>query len=294
MPDKGPRKPVPRTPSGVQATSDVPEVQASLSYEAFENVVKAQGISVIHYRAIPDPRGMASRGDNHDTQSVRETEDQFIYKKAGECKVIFSNNQTNISIEAVGEVNFSTAFMTLPQTYDGSRQAVIVQQWDRFFLKDVEVRVINSQFIETSATGVDRLQYPATCVEALIDADGIEYLQDVDFELTVKAEPGIYPGSIRWLGQKRPQYDPNLRRGKVYAIRYRYTPFFIVNRIVHEIRIAVTTDLATYERTVSRMPYQVEVVRERIFHNKVRTLDDHRADERFDDAPPTGGMLGPK
>lgn len=270
------------------------KVQVSFDLPAFREFVQSQGIRVIHYRAVPDPTGMTSRGDSRavDGESKRSS-DGFIYEEVGTMQVLFYSNGSSENFVKEGAIEYATAYMTLPDIYEKERDTdpdcpVLVMPWDRFFVKDVEVRVLARQYIETNSTGIDRLQFPATCVESLRDANGASYTEGQDFSITDE-------GHIKWLTQRRPGWNPDLGRGTVYGIRYRYTPFFVCSKIIHEIRVAQVTNPSTLERRVERFPYQIEVVRENVFHDVNAAEKDLNPsdDTRFQAGPPSGGMLGP-
>ena len=232
---------------------------------------------------------MASKGDNHAvmTAHVRSNSDGFLYEKVGCFSGLFTTNSNYADQYPEGNINFATAYVTLPELYDESNMPILVAPYDRLYMKDIEARVVHRQYVEATTTGIDKLQYPATCVEHLMDANGVVYREGQDFEITTE-------GHIRWLTQNRPGWNPRIGRGTVYAIRYRYVPFFVVARIVHEIRVANVTDPLTMERRVERMPYQVQVMRENVFYDQ--NIDPNRPvppEERFSEAPSPSGMLGP-
>lgn len=283
----GPRSRFPREPQGNQVHISHAHHQVSFDPRAFKQLIDSQGVRIAHYRAQPDPTGMLSRGDVHGDAGTRDKSDGFIYKKAGTVTVWFSGNSDNWDTQIEGVVQYSTAVVTLPEKYDGSDEPLLVAPFDRFYIEDIEVRVINMQYIESNSNGIDRLQFPATHVESLIDADKQEYHQHKDFEITPE-------GDIQWTSQRRPGWNPTLNRGKIYSIRYRYVPFFIVSRLMHEIRVAQMTDPATYKRYVERLPYQVQVVREYIFQDRNQDPTKPVIDHRFQLAPPVGGAMGPK
>jgi hypothetical protein len=283
----GPAPRAPRAPSGTQLNTNQAEYQISFDKNAFAEFIKSQGVRVTHFRAIPDPTGMNSRGDTHAVSGTRQSSDGFIYKRIGTAQVLFTTNSANWDAQSEGSIQHATAYMTLPEKYDDIDEPMMVTPWDRLFLEDIEGRVINIQYIEASSTGLDRLQFPATFVEHLIDADGIEYKQGQDFGLTTD-------GDIKWLGQKRPGTNPTFGRGKVYSIRYRYRSFWIVASLGHEIRVSQVTDPATYQRSVERMPYQIRVVREYIFQDVNNSPDKSIMDHRFQLAPAPSGTMGPQ
>ena len=234
---------------------------------------------------MPDCSGMASRGDSHAVQSPRKSSDGFLYKEVGTLQAFFSNNSSDFNIKAEGLIKHDIAIATLPEKYDNCDSPVLVAAYDRFYMENVELRVINFQYVEASSTGIDKLQYPATCIEWLVDADGIEYQEGSDFEITKE-------GFVKWLTQKRPGYNDKTRRGTVYSVRYRYTPYFIVSRILHEIRLSSITDPNTFDRKVERMPYQVALIREHVLAD-VNNDNSGIMDSRFQAAPPVGGNTGP-
>jgi hypothetical protein len=283
----GPRDRESRQPQGTQLNLNLQDYQISFDPLAFDEFVRSQGLWITHLAATPDPRGMASRGDNRDINNLRpEDSDGFIYDEVGRFQALFTSNSTNVQNEPIGELAFSTAYMTMPRFYPKTGEQITIHPWDRFYIEDVETEVVNMQFLEARREGVDRLQYPAIKVEKLIDTDGVVYKQDVDFSITKS-------GDIKWLGQKRPMWNPKTGRGLVYSVRYRYTPFFIVNKLLHEIRVAQITNPRSFERSVERMPYQVQVVREHVFRDNNVDPKAPKADSRYQNAPQEAGSAGP-
>lgn len=281
----GPTSRKPRAPAGDQLFFNMGHYQQSLDKNAFDNLIHSQGVRVVHMRAIPDPAGRANIGDNRAVHSPNVSSDGFIYREAGVMHAFFSNNSGNAEIHIEGMVKNDTAIITPPAYYDECDQPVLLAPYDRLFIKDVEIRIVNQQYMEASAAGIDRLQYPATCVEHLIDSDGIEYTEGQHFEITSD-------GHIKWTGQIRPGWDPVQQRGRVYSIRYRYIPYFVVARTLHEVRVTQVTDQVTFERKVERMPYQVLVVREHVLHDVNRDPDNPIIDNRLQYAPSVSGTLG--
>lgn len=302
----GPRRRKPRKPEGNQIPTTIPSEQISFDREGFDEMIRSQGVRLVHYRAIPDPTGMLTRGDGHPSGAEHGVvgpggSDQYLYQEGGILQAFFQSNSTSEPLDVQGVISTSSAYITLPSTYEktsenSESEPVIVSDQDRFYLKDIEVRVVAKQFVEASVTGVDRLQYPATSVEYLVDSRGVRYCQGEDFILRED-------GTIYWTGQKQPGQDPGTGRGVVYSVRYRYVPFFIVARIIHEIRVAQVTDMMTFERSLERMPYQVYAVREKVYRDLNR-LQNAEAGPRAQPVPANstllppvpnpGGNLGPK
>lgn len=298
----GPRNRRGRKPLGPQAPINLNEVQVSFDKEAFMHAIKTHGVYFVHYRSIPDATGMLSKGDSHAVGSgnLRSNSDGFIYEKVGEFRALFMLNSNYAQQFPEGHINFATAYVTVPETYeDCPKESVILAPYDRLYIKDIEARVVHRQYVEATSVGVDKLQYPATCVEFLRDANGVSYKQDVDFQITPE-------GHIKWLTQKRPGWNVTVNRGTVYSIRYRYTPFFIVARIIHEIRVANITDFSDFSndsRKLERMPYQIQVIRENVYYDtNLDPLNPVPVPERLVEQPEgqgynkltPSGSLGPK
>lgn len=287
MSNNGPRNRIKNDPVSTQIGLDLQEYQISFDPVAFDEFVKSQGIWITHYQAVPDPRGMQSRGDNRDTLSLRpDDSDGFIYHKVGRFQALFSSNSVHLSQKEVGELAVSTAYFTLPRVYPDTGKTIYVSTWDRFFLEDIEVQVVNMQFIESRREGVDRLQYPAVAVEFLIDASGGKYEESKDFQITKD-------GDIKWISNNRPKFNVKTGRGGVYSIRYRYTPYFVVSRIMHEVRVSQITQPFNNVRYVERMPYQVEVYREHVFRDNNVSPRSTIPSVREQNRPVEGGAVGP-
>lgn len=282
----GPRKSQPREQTGHQLIIDQQEFQISLDVAEFDNFIRSQGIRVVHYRAIPDPHGMLSRGDPYSANSTTSSSDGFIFSQGGTCQALFTSNNKIYNMQVEGYASASSAFMVFPRTYESGGE-IAIHPFDRFYLADVELKVVAIQYVESSSTGIDRLQYPAICVDDLIDAHGVTYKAGTDFEITPE-------GNIKWITQKRPGWNPTVNKGTVYAIRYRYVPWFVANQLVHEIRLSQVSDPINFERSVARMPYAVHVLRENVFKDVNRDPNRPVNDQRYQDLPPVGGVLGPK
>lgn len=257
--------------------------QVSFDQLAFDGLIKSQGVRIKHFRAIPDPRGMQSRGDTRSAYGVRRSSDGYIYKEAGTCIAWFASNSKQIMAQPDSTVAHATAYITLPQRYDDGTP-ILLANYDRFYLCDIEVRTVTSQYLEATETGTDRLQFPALCVEHIIDSNGVEYSES-DYQIDDK-------GNLTWVTQNRPGWNASLNRGIVYAVRYRYVPFFVINRLIHEIRVAQVTNPKTNKRMLERFPYQVEVLRESVFYDTNRGEDSSVQDDvRYQDTPNAGGPL---
>jgi len=250
--------------------------------EAFDRLLSGNGVVLVHWKAIKCPIGIIDRFDarNH---SDHDCSNGFIYRVAGEVTAFFSSNSSNTKLDEMGFVTGSTSMVSLPRTYDNSEEEIAVQHFDRFYLKEFKGFSVNSQLIEASITGLDRLTYQATKIEHIVDRNNIWYSAN-DYV--------IENGGVRWTGSRRPQYDPATNTGTVYSIRYRYVPFWYVDNIVHEVRVARVYNHAKEQEEVVRLPYAILLQREYIFENEERKMDG-TSDPRDVRAPRTGSF-GPR
>lgn len=274
----------PKTPVGNNVSLRFPEQSISFDVKAFDNLLKSQGIKIRHLRAMPDPRLLNSRGDYRRSDEISNS-DGLIYKEAGCFTAPITSSSKDVTPTVEGELDQATAYVTPPKFYDGTQEPIILNVFDRFELVDIEIRVVSAQLVEANTTGIDRLNWPAVCVEHCIGGDGFEYQEGVHFNVNAY-------GEIEWLTQKRPA--PNhLGRPEVYAVRYRYIPFWIVRKLIHEIRVAQVTSPIDGQRYVERLPYQVQIVRENVFRDRQRLSDSIEQDSRYEDSPTVGNSYVP-
>jgi hypothetical protein len=283
----GPRERYSKQGQGQDRPFQLADYQLSFDKEAIMTMIGNHGIRVTHYRSILDPAGVSIPGSVQDSNGNRESSDGYVYEIAGVCSPLFTANSTQTDAKAFGLTSYSTAYLTFPEKYDDSDEPIIIAPWDRFFFKDIEVRVVATQLVEANSNGIDRLQFPATFVEHIVDSARVTYTLGMEYEITDE-------GNIKWLTQKRPGWNANLNRGTTYSIRYRYTPFFVAAHLIHEIRVIQVTD-AMGDRNVERMPYQVLAYRENVLRdmnagdpNKPLGYDGL---DRFQTTPQTGGRL---
>lgn len=280
-----PKPRVPTNPPGNNLPIKHPVNHVSFDSAAFNNLLKANGVRVKHFKAIPDPRGLSDYGSNRTDRPVGNS-NGYIYKEVGCFTAVLQSNSKTPIYEVEGQLDPSSAIMTPPQYYEGEeKKPIIIDVWDRFELQDIEVRVETSELVESTTIGRDNLRFPATCVEYLIGSDGFEYQNGVHYVINPQ-------GQIEWKGQIRPRYNTDLNKGEIYSVRYRYIPYYVARRLLHEIRVSQITDMATGERYVERLPYQVHVARENVFRDTMNTSEGIAEDPRFKDVPSNGNIFG--
>jgi len=245
--------------------------QISFNLGKQDQFIQSHGVCFVHYRAMPSPIGLKDRGDYRRSDSLDTiSENGFIYKKCGEFTgVILSNSKRKVPVDG-GLFDSSEGRLTLPRFYnedsdESAGDRIHLCPGDRIFLKNVdkeEKSVVNYQRVEYNPNGDDYLQFPATCVEFLVDSLGREYKAGVHFKISKD-------GNIKWIdGKRNPEVDPDTGKGRVYSIRYRYEAHWYIASIINELRIGRTTE--GNERKETRMPYQAVIQREYVYHNRNR------------------------
>lgn len=286
--------PSPKKPTEHYVT-ELPSVAVDFDVEAFDELIRTQGVRLIHFKALRCPVGMTELGDNR-----RPHEDHagcsngFLYKKAGIITASLLGNGNDPQLRDVGFVDGASFTSTFPLNYDDAclpPKAFYVAPFDRFYLDEEEITVPTWQLVRANESGLDRLAFPAVVVEVLVDNTGDSYEQCVDFD--------IANGQIAWREGRRPPIDLSTGAGVIFSIRYRYRPFWYVGRLLHEIRISQRGNPMTGERKLVRMQQQVLLNREFLFLNEANDdlakdpRNPEKTSPRQQQAPEDGGF-GPR
>jgi len=225
---------------------------------------------------MPSPIGMKDRGEYRRSDSLDTiSENGFIYEKCGEFTgVILSNGKSKVPVEG-GLYDTSEARLTMPRFYNedsdnAGGERIHLCPGDRVFLKNVdkeEKSVATYQRVQHNPnSSSDYLQFPANCVESIVDSRGERYKEGVHFKIS--KNPNTL-GNIEWIkGKKNPGTDVDTGMGRVYSIRYRYEAHWYITAVLNEMRIGRTTEGNVRKET--RMPYQVMIQREYVYHNRNR------------------------
>ena len=220
------------------------------------SAIKAHGVSLVHYAAMPCPVG---RIDPYDTLR-RPHEDHsgcysgFLYNKVGTVTGLFTHNTNNIQWVEQGIYSGAPVTLTLERAYDEGGE-VMVSIFDRFYLNEENIKDIHWELRQWSGGPIDKVRFQIASVIKLVDSRDVCYVQDVDFT--------VQNGSIHWINS--PGLDPDTGKGRVYSISYRYHPYYVITGIPHEIRILTEPDSDSPNgKRVSRSWYEVQVVRETI------------------------------
>jgi hypothetical protein len=266
-------------------STDLPNAAVSFDVEAFDQALRSQGVTFVHYRAMRCPVGMV---DEFDTRRPHEDHagcsNGFLYTKAGEITCLFTGNSTQGQLTEIGVMDGSTVSVTMPRTYDGTKEPVYIAQFDRLYLAEEKIVVVNWQLFKHSPAGKDKLNFPVVEVQDLVDAKGRRF-HAPDFEIAA--------GQIHWLTNTRPGLDPETGKGLVCSARYTYRPYWYVKSLVHEVRVTQAENPYTGVREVHRMPQALVLQREYIFEKQER--DDLAPDPEGRQKPaPEGVNFGPR
>lgn len=257
--------------------------------QAFDDLIDGHGMTFVHFRAMPCPVGKTDRYDVRKAHEVHAgCSNGFLYQYAGEVVAVATGNTRNKTLVDVGVLNGSAMQVTPARFYANKpTEEVVVAPFDRFYLKDNKAVVVHTQLFEANSSGMEKLSYPVVEVEHLMDNQGQIYEQNVDFI--------IEKGQVKWSGMRRPAMDPSTSRGAICAVRFRYVPYWYVDRIMHEIRVVKAYDEVEQAIVTQRMPYAVLLQRENAFEGTER----HDGMAKDPESPrqaqaPRSGAFGPR
>ena len=236
--------------------------QVSLNLDKQDQFVSGLAVSWEHFKGIPSPIGLKDKGSHRRSDQLdTRSSNGMIFNKAGEFAAVILGNQSNKSTVDGGQFDNAVARLVLPRFYEGTpEKRIYLCVGDRVYLRDIEALVSDYQLVQhNNETKIDFLQYPAKCVETLMDSTGKNFVAGYDFEVTPC-------GKIKWI-KDSPGIDPDTGLGRVFSVRYLYKAHWYVQSLPNEVRVTqVTTDGV---RKPERMPYHATIVREYIYHNQI-------------------------
>ncbi len=232
------------------------------SLQAFDANIRASGIKMKHFTALPCPVGRISKDDSlnkiHNDHSG--CFNGHIYQFAGVVAMLFTGNGRHPRYEEGQTLAGSNVQATVPTTYDDSNVPVIVAPWDLFRFDEPPYSVPQWEMVDSHEGGRDRLKYPAVSVLRVMDNRGLSY---TSADYRVDAETG----ELVWTGQHRPGIDPDTGKGRLNSVRYTYNPFYYCSGLNHEVRILPVVDPTTGERSMAQAPRTISLERETTFHS---------------------------
>lgn len=262
-----------------------PEV-VSFDPVAFDGFIRSQGVEMVHYRSMRCPVGMTDTDDvmRRPHEHHKDCSNGFVYTQAGIVTCSFLGNSKESNFQDYGRLDGSTVQVTFPRTYDDKPSTPVQMcQFDRLYLKEEAITVVNWHTFAAHASGVNRLQFPAVEVQDLMDASGKRHVAGIDFE--------VRGGEIHWL-KGGPGIDPKTGKGVVCSIRYSYRPFWYVSRMMHEVRVAQVED-EYGDRSIMRFPQQAMLQREYWFEKEQRDPEAPNKNGR-QKPEPKDGIFGPR
>lgn len=248
--------------------------QSSFNLEKMDQFVQSLAVTWEHFKGIPSPIGLKDKGSYRRDELDTKSSNGMIYTKAGEFSATMLGNSSNKSTVDGGQFDNAMARLVLPRFYDSTDKRIYLSIGDRVYLKDVETLVVNTQFIQhNNQTLVDSLQYPAKCVDSLMDSTGKLFVYGHDFELTPC-------GKIKWT-KSNPGIDSDTGLGRVFSVRYLYQAHWYIQSLPNEVRVTQVTTGGV--RKPERLPYHATIVREYIYHNQLN--DDTSKNARSTEKP---------
>jgi hypothetical protein len=234
--------------------------QSSFNLDKMDQFVKSLSVTWEHFKGIPSPIGLKDKGSYRRDELDTKSSNGMIYTKAGEFSATMLGANSNKNPIDGGQFDSSMARLVLPRFYDSTEKRIYLSIGDRVYLKDVETLVVSTQFVQhNNNTLIDHLQYPAKCVDSLMDSSGKNYVYGYDFELTPC-------GKIKWT-KSNPGIDPDTGLGRVFSVRYMYQAHWYIQSLPNEVRVTQVTTNGV--RKPERLPYHAVIVREYIYHNQV-------------------------
>jgi hypothetical protein len=253
--------------------------------DKIDQTIQSHGTRFLHYTAMFNPIGLIDENDARrpDAETDSDATNGLTYIKAGYFRAIISGNSKEIRAMEGGLLNSARAQITPQRYYEeqwgADPERVYLAPFDRLFLDNEKILVVRHELATAHETGLDRLRFPVAKVKAIVDSNGSQYYPD-DYQ--------IEEGCLRWVG-KRPGINPNTGKGVVYSIRYLYRPYWLVDHLVHDLRLVQHEEMSKKE-TISMQQCAI-INREYVYHSKQK--DPERQDQESINAPADGG-LSPK
>ena len=237
-------------------------VKVNLTPEAFDDLVRSQGVRVKVYRSSFCPNVKSIDGAEHEVDCQLCHGAQFIDRYPIET-------WAGILSQSLEKKHLAEGF------YDGNTvDATFMQGIELQYYALVELCDFTDLYFERikrQAGKLDVLKYPAKKVHMLIDSDGCEYIEGSDFKLDVN-------GCIKWATNKGPTTD------MIYTINYDTSVRFRAIKAMHANRFAqvevegATEYVRMNEQWLLQKDYLVErkdLSGEEIPANKIEDSDDY-------------------
>ena len=254
--------------------------------QAFNNAIMAQGLSFVHYRGMKSPLGLVDKYDARaPNEEVIKTENGLVYTRAGSLRGFCLSNTKEVRATTGGMLDSSTAQFTPLTHYLDTGRRIFLAPGDRLIMDERNALVNRSEVLECSPIGIDRPKFPVLEVLDCMDSMGNRYEQDTDFTVDDT-------GLIHW-GERRPLQDVQSGKGGIYSIRYVYRPYWVVVRLMHELRMLQTQNPMTGEHGSTQGPQLALVQREFVFENSSAESDSRQSMESPAELAKIKGVVAP-
>ena len=274
-------------PGEVDRYQILSDAQVYFDISAFDEAIASHSVSMVHWRALACPGGKTDLDDIRTPDTCHlGCSNGFLYVMAGVVQCVFTGNSSSQNVQELGVMDGSSVSVTLARCYnDGT--PVRIANFDRLFLAEESVVVPEWQLVAYHQSGEDRLRRAPVVgtVLDLIDSAGIAYHEGVEFE--------VRNSGITWISQNRPGVDPETGKGKIYAIRYCYRPYWYISHISHQARVAVA-EVGGEIKTIM-LPSSVTLQREYVFEGSSQKDEVAKHSESWRQARgPQNGQFGPR
>jgi hypothetical protein len=230
----------------------------SLDPDAIDALIRDHGVPMVHWRGMVDPVGLVElHGGRRPDPPLAGAINGKVYSRGGTVVVLLSAAGAESEYGTPSILDAGQASATTRLLYNEGGHCYL-SPGDRLEVSG-PVLVSRSHLVEASPTLVDRLEFPAVEVQDVVDAAGRRYGPG-DFQVTAQ-------GDLAWTSGG-PGVDPISGHGRVYAVRYIHHPFWIVERLIHEVRVTQVEVGET--RQVVQLPQAAIVQREYVHRAAVR------------------------
>jgi hypothetical protein len=264
---------------------------------ANNHLIAKTGILFVHHMAIPDPLFQKEIGSlrlsfdqEENFQFSRDNtnfyrENNFIYVPRGKVYGTFTGNSKTLLEIASGLESYSGATLSVNRYYEDTTDYARISEFDKLIPCGLgkEFLSTNWQKFVPSRTRTDRMQFPVCEVQFMIDANGIQYAQGVDFDLN--------NGVIQWKEGAGPGTDPVSGNGVICSIRYLYKPYFYCKNVMHDIRMFPSLNNNVPASVISSAPQLIQIQSDFIFLDR-RNAEASDPAQQQDAAD--GGNVGPR
>lgn len=228
---KNPNKGMPVHYPNLQMPSPKYQPQPTLNPDQFDAMITTKGIRMIHARPIPCPNRRTIHGSDHDP-ACSLCYNGFLYYGHKQFTGTFMGNDNSRTFNMQGSWDVSNVQIIIPTKYDDGTD-IDLQVYDQIVVPDFTVRYF--QLVEYNQSGIDRLHFPATSIDKVIDSRFQEYFSGVDFAPSTE-------GHLQWISQNRPGYDLTIDKGVIYSVNYYAKAAFTVLSLPHQLRITQSMD----------------------------------------------------